>query len=843
MKKVFFCLILALIIVNICIVAEADSTEPLFTIIAEEKFIIDSDTVTENSDLNGEHSPLRQLPFLERIGDTLFATWSQHTDEVISGTYDAIMVSKDGGNTWQDKQTIKDFYATSIVELEDNTLLGMNYSTRYVDEYTIKVLFRTSNDGGTTWVEGDGLIHFDNPVVYSNGEGNWGSFVMHRTMMLMDDGSLQGVIYGRYPGDTYYRVLWVKSTDNGENFYVVSEIASGMPVGDDGTEYTDVEGFCEPVAARCADGSILCVMRISSFKPVFYSRSYDDGLTWSKPKYLAGVENVGATQSVDPDLELMSDGTLVVTFGRHDVKLMVSLDGCGYDWQEPAEWLYAYTGYSGIREVDDGKLLMITDAGNESHTTEPKIYGTFITLTRRTSDVPTLDRIELHTKNGKAEIGDNAQKIIVRGFDNDGRLMNVDTSELIFTVSDTNVLKISEDGTIIPVGEGSATVSASLGNIISSSTCIGVIDPNVFEVSVSVDLEKPLLINDTVQTRLTYRDRFGNEISLTSPSITYESSNTAVITVDNSGLITAVAPGKAEIEAIVSANGYTNSAKIIVNVSDSNVYEYSFEDDNVGDVPLGMKTDHGQYISVSDAAFKTGTKALRFNDNSASVRPILWMLDTKTSPTRYIEFNLYPVNLNDGFIVRFYNTNNLWDWAYKYNVTFGADGSVSWYNGSASNPLLPAGTVEFDTWNSIRISTDTSDMSLAVSVNGTEASVKNAGSSSETITYTTCISFDSGSTAGTECEVYIDDVRIFREDEYKRDIVCGDVNFDGKVDPVDVLIFLRSLARWTGYDVDDLDASTADVNGDMKINLIDALIISRHLASWTGYEILPLTKK
>ena len=73
------------------------------------------------------------------------------------------------------------------------------------------------------------------------------------------------------------------------------------------------------------------------------------------------------------------------------------------------------------------------------------------------------------------------------------------------------------------------------------------------------------------------------------------------------------------------------------------------------------------------------------------------------------------------------------------------------------------------------------------------------------------------------------------------DILCGDVNGDGKVNPLDNIYLARYLADWSGYE-EKIDLLAADVNGDGKVNPLDKIILARHLADWQGYETLPYTK-
>lgn len=69
-----------------------------------------------------------------------------------------------------------------------------------------------------------------------------------------------------------------------------------------------------------------------------------------------------------------------------------------------------------------------------------------------------------------------------------------------------------------------------------------------------------------------------------------------------------------------------------------------------------------------------------------------------------------------------------------------------------------------------------------------------------------------------------------------KSFVYGDVNDDGKVNPLDSAYLSRYLAKWPGVTI-NLDA--ADTNGDGKVNPLDSAILKRHIAKWPEYAILP----
>lgn len=69
-------------------------------------------------------------------------------------------------------------------------------------------------------------------------------------------------------------------------------------------------------------------------------------------------------------------------------------------------------------------------------------------------------------------------------------------------------------------------------------------------------------------------------------------------------------------------------------------------------------------------------------------------------------------------------------------------------------------------------------------------------------------------------------------------VLCGDVDGDGSIGPIDTTLLARYIGNWSNYS-DRIDMSAADVNADGNVNTVDSIILSRFVGDWKGYETLP----
>ena len=115
-----------------------------------------------------------------------------------------------------------------------------------------------------------------------------------------------------------------------------------------------------------------------------------------------------------------------------------------------------------------------------------------------------------------------------------------------------------------------------------------------------------------------------------------------------------------------------------------------FESDTTGAVPIGY-TAVGASGTVSTTRAFAGAKALRINDTSGSVLTNL-VKTVLPASTKNFEARVYPVAAPTGNTISL-NSGGNDNTQSVFHLNIAADGSISWYNGSAWVALAGAGTV------------------------------------------------------------------------------------------------------------------------------------------------------
>ncbi|MSP14114.1 MAG: exo-alpha-sialidase [Chloroflexi bacterium] len=304
----------------------------------------------------------------------------------------ATAISRDGGHTWELWKPAPDQGLGPTIE---GAVLQMRNGATRIFAWIADGPSATGDYTGQMWDTTDEWRTVSGPTPcriplpqakdgHDDGGKPYSGVTFHRTVLELPGGDLLATIYCWFKEDnipsTYepkmnrFRCILLRSGDQGQNWRYISTIAADAAVGQ--------EGFDEPAMVRLSTGPragrLICVIRTGPRSdPLYQCHSDDEGQTWSTPRPLP-------LRGVDPDLVEMSaaagePGILALSFGwrvltdppaaEHGNYVAFSTDqgeSWGYATHLPIE---AHSGatrstcYTGLREVEPGKLLVTFDIG------------------------------------------------------------------------------------------------------------------------------------------------------------------------------------------------------------------------------------------------------------------------------------------------------------------------------------------------------------------------------------------------------------------------------------------------------------------------------------------------
>jgi uncharacterized protein YjdB len=153
----------------------------------------------------------------------------------------------------------------------------------------------------------------------------------------------------------------------------------------------------------------------------------------------------------------------------------------------------------------------------------------------------------------------SSQQFTATGNYTDGSSADL-TSLVTWSSTPATIATVSASGLVNGVAAGSGNISASLGGI-SGSTSLTVTAPSIASIAVTpVGLTLGIGINQQYVATVTYTD--GTSADLSS-GVTWTSSPTSVATVNNSGLVTTVAPGQTTITASIAGQSDTSTLTVV----------------------------------------------------------------------------------------------------------------------------------------------------------------------------------------------------------------------------------------------------------------------------------------
>jgi len=337
-----------------------------------------------------------QFPTIYRSLDhAVVAKWNMSNDEMESYGKEnqSFSLSKDNGKTWSEvrKDPVSGdglvlpggeriaIYTPPALKVEDVQLpksvgASLATSSSKAGEFTFYkldqlppelkgVYINRLNKGETNWTHEHAVLNDPQSVRYSL-RGHF-PIVWWGDMRIASDNA---IIAGIYPGFLLGKagqtdpsgVFFYRSTDNGRTWEIQGRIpyTPDLKADPDGDKI-HVLGFTEPAFEILSDGSFLCVMRTGDLNPMYFSRSTDMGVTWSKPESFTQA-------GVLPRLLQLKNGIIVLTSGRPGVQMRFSIDGKGEKWTDPFEMLpfdnekaTVSCGYTGLLATGPDSFLLI----------------------------------------------------------------------------------------------------------------------------------------------------------------------------------------------------------------------------------------------------------------------------------------------------------------------------------------------------------------------------------------------------------------------------------------------------------------------------------------------------
>ena len=420
--------------------------------------------------------------------------YSGHPDEIDAAGF-LLGASDDGGASWADGQDLNpmpDVAGVTLTKLRNGDLISVNFHTYMKDgtgDRQAVMETSVSDDNGETWTDRSGTMETPEamrPIGASERPGTrLGGFVPLHTIVEDPDGTLYMSAYGYYEQDEKYRQILLVSEDGGVDWSTAGTVTVADP------EMIGVQGYDGPsegAIERLADGSLIMVMRVGWRLPMIYSRSTDDGVTWSDPKPIDVGPEGQDLLSVQPTLELLPTGELLLMVGRPGLVMTISESGLGDDWTVPVGIDYVNSENGSFTVLDPTTVIA---AGDRGRAAPWEVWSRQVTI-----DPPCEQTI---TGNHEGPLTVGAGGLCLKDATATGAISVSDGGRLIVQDSDiTGPIMTSGASTVAICGSrlvGPVRATGTTGGVAVGDTTSGC-DPSTIEGPVSIsDTSGPVVMD------------------------------------------------------------------------------------------------------------------------------------------------------------------------------------------------------------------------------------------------------------------------------------------------------------------------------------------------------------
>lgn len=170
-----------------------------------------------------------------------------------------------------------------------------------------------------------------------------------------------------------------------------------------------------------------------------------------------------------------------------------------------------------------------------------------------------------------------------------------------FMSSDSNVATVNSDGYIVGVSAGTCNVTAVSSNGVISEACVVTVTAPVVKVT-DISLSESSVSNVVGETRVLVATV--QPTNATDKSVLWRSGNESYATVDQTGTITAVAPGKTDITATTLDGGYSALCGITVIAAIIRVTGVSINGESAIDMDVGNTVQLTAVVTPADATLR-----------------------------------------------------------------------------------------------------------------------------------------------------------------------------------------------------------------------------------------------